>query len=60
MDKKQLKLEKHEKMIQLRSSGKTYKEIATIMNCSEWTVKYHTMPCRKKAQDHYNKYYGAH
>ena len=42
------------KIIELRKQNKTYKEIANIIGCSEWTVKYHTMPCRKNAQNIYD------
>ncbi len=44
-----------QQILELRQSNKTYKEIAEIIGCSEWTVKYHTMPCRKLAQDNYSK-----
>jgi 5-methylcytosine-specific restriction endonuclease McrA len=41
--------------MELKLQGKTYKQIADIIGCSEWTVKYHTMPCRKNAQNNYYK-----
>lgn len=36
-----------EKMKELRAIGKTYAEIADIIGCSEWTVKYWLMNSRK-------------
>lgn len=40
-------------MLDLKNQGKTYIEIASKLGCSEWTVKYHLMKCRKKSQLNY-------
>ena len=40
-------------MIELRSLGKTYIEIASTLSCSEWTVKHQLIPNRKKNQQRY-------
>ena len=40
---------------ELHSSGKTYKQIARTLGCSEWTVHYNLNPNRKRNQDKYTK-----
>jgi CRISPR/Cas system Type II protein with McrA/HNH and RuvC-like nuclease domain len=41
-------------MLRLKNEGKTYKEIASTLGCSEWTVKHQLIPNRKTNQ---RKYY---
>lgn len=44
-----------QKIAELRNLGQTYRQIAKELNCSEWTVRYHLLPCRKIASAKYEK-----
>lgn len=38
------------KIVQLRSEGKTYKEISKLLGCSMSTISYHTIPSERKRE----------
>lgn len=44
-----------QQIIKLRLEGKTHSDIALIMGCSLWTIKYHLSPNRKRNQVKYDK-----
>ena len=44
-----------QQMVKLQNQGKTYIQIATELNCSEWTVKYHLIKNRKTNSVKYYK-----